>query len=1270
MFRSSPLSVLTVESAIASSALFTLPVALFPRGPYSSKVMIMSTPPDSFERLDVGPYPAEPGVDLSKAKYKELATIGLGRNEILPICYWVFEPWEKWVTLDRCIVQLGLPNPVKADALTVDRQDRYHVGFDGYKIPNGNLRFFGQVFRAGSQNELRSDEGLVFCKQSIPGGNDPNPGEPWHSGLLMKVREVLEDKTIVDLPEGKSISEAQAKRGLSIWVYLYSDIRQNDNNIFYFGTFSYTHTVSPQEASQKGGYAVFIPYEDYLEKLPKRGTFTVRMGVKDVVGNEPQGAYTLSKPYMLRSEIDSSLLDAPRVVKDGDDITIVDLDVPFDAEVTVLIEPPKSKLAPRPLNKIVLVVEASPEGGSPVITRFAPITDRNYGLETIPLPSKFFHDIGRGTVRLWWEWTTSTGVVNKESGSYLVHITGTPTRMPALKLLHPFNAGLISSGLNGVAEVPRYSPYSAKNLELIQAKKKGGQNGATFVTLSRQTAGPEGGTQVLPANLLKQFDGLGPFDILLEVRMQDGSSPRQSESVVAEVGKAVPVLPEVTIKEAKKYYGNWNLDLQDSNGYSVGVFFNYANTKAGDTIVLTISGDSPRNFLQIEIDVFEDIAGEALLELETPIDQAFIELNLGKSLDIYYSVRSPGSPPVTLRSEVLKLSIGEPVNLESFQLLEADATAMTINPVAVVNGANGEVRYSKAAKGDRLLISWLGQHGISQHKLEITVDPKLGVFTFKIPVEVITLAVRPDGNNIVLNCTLLRGAFSYVFEPLQLLLLPLDALPRPYISNYAHTTVLPVYELDVPRWIIDIWKFASVGQCMFMTITGVFADGSLYENKIFTANLVTTEHLTKGVSVPLSMDKIRLLKDGSPLKICFLVSFVKIPLIQTAVSFGETVYVVQQLPAELAFPTLIGASTIAQETMVDPLSIEKNVSVKIAYKGMLANDPILCKWILPNGFEFEEEATGQASGSVIVDFTKRQALHNSVNSRVQLMYSVTRGDKVTHSKVQTVEVNAIPAASLPKAMVNNQAVGTVIDLNTFVGNSRLDVARIPLCKAGHRIWVTFIGGGRSVEVVPAHEITEAEVPSGLLNQPVLRGVLTAWPNNTTFQIEIRYAYDGGIEKSRAFVFPLVQYVKSDSFAAVSTNFVYGLGPWSAGVNANRYFFSASGLNIPTYADRGGYAGTVVATTTSFYVGHRYRVSFYIFNHTKTESGLLDPVLAIIVGGVQMSGSIAPPRNTWYVLTVDFSVSTSGSKAVVLHNYQDSGWGSDYIVFTANVSRLT
>ncbi|KQM54116.1 hypothetical protein ASE80_23780 [Pseudomonas sp. Leaf15] len=1231
----------------------------------------MSTPPDSFDTLDVGPYPAEPGVDLSKTMYKELASIGLGRNEILPICYWVFEPWTKWASLDRCIVQLGLPNPLKADALTVDRQDRYHVGFDGYKIPEGNLRFFGQVIRAGSQQEARSDEGLIFCKQSIPGGNDPNPGEPWHSGLLMKVIEVLEDGKIIDFPEGKSIDATRAKDGLWIWVYPYSDIRQNDRNIFYFGTFSYTHTVSPQEASQKGGYAVFIPYKDYLEKLPKRGTFTICMGVKDVVENEPQGAYTLSKPYMLRSEIDPNLLNAPRVVKYGDDITIVDLDVPFDAEVIVLIQPPKSKPAPRPLNNIVLVVEASPEGGSPVITRFAPITDKNYESETIPLPGKFFHDIGRGTVRLWWEWTTSAGVVIKESGSYLVHITGTPTRMPALKLLHPFNAGMISPGVDGPVEVLKYSPYSAKNIEVILAKQQIGQNGAKFVTLSKQPAGPEGGKQALPEKLLRQFDGLGKFDIILEVRMQDGSSPRQSEAVVAEVGKAVPVLPEVYIKEAKKYYGNWNLDLKDLNGYSVGVYFTYFNTKAGDKIVLTIAGDSPRNFLQIEIDIFEDIAGAALLELETPIDQAFIELNFGKSLNIYYSVESPGSPPVILRSEVLKLSIGEPVNLESFQLLEANATAMTINPVAVINGANGEVRYSQAAKGDRLLISWLGQYGISQHKQEIKVDPKLGVFTFKIPDEVIALALRRDGNNILLNCTLLRGPFSYAFEPLQLLLLPFDALPRPYISNYAHTTVLPVYELDVPRWIIDIWKFASLGQFMFMTITGEFADGGIYENKIFTPNEVIAEHLVKGVSVPLAMDKIRLLKDGSPLKISFSVSFVKIPLMQTAVPFGETVYVIQQLPAELAFPTLIGAATIAQETTVDPLSIEKNVSVKVAYKGMLDTDEIECEWILQNGTVFIEKVKGKASGSVIVDFTKWQALHNSVNSRVQLIYSVKRGDKTTFSAVQTVMVNAIAAASLPRPMINNQATGTAVDLNTFVGNARLDLARIPLCKAGQLIWIDFVGGGRTVEVLPVHEITEAEVVSGFVNLPVLRGLLSVLAQGATFQIVVRIAYYGDVEKSRAFVFPLVQYVKSDSFAASTTSFMYGLGPWSPGVNADRYFFSGVGLNIPTYADRAGYKGVVIATYATFYVGHRYRASFNIYNNTKTDAGrLLDPILAITLGGAQVSAAISPPRDNWYFLTIDFTVSANATQAVALHNYQDSGWGSDFIVHSAYLSRLT
>lgn len=197
-----------------------------------------------------------------------------------------------------------------------------------------------------------------------------------------------------------------------------------------------------------------------------------------------------------------------------------------------------------------------------------------------------------------------------------------------------------------------------------------------------------------------------------------------------------------------------------------------------------------------------------------------------------------------------------------------------------------------------------------------------------------------------------------------------------------------------------------------------------------------------------------------------------------------------------------------------------------------------------------------------------------------------------------------------------------------------------------------------------------EVKNGFVNMPVLRGMLTALPNGTTFQLEVRVAFNGGVDKARALVFPLVQYTKSDSFAAVGTYFAYGLGPWAPGVNADRHTFTGSGLNIWTHADRSNYAGVVVAAYSNFNVGHRYRASFYVFNFSPSGGINVDPVLAIMVGGVQYSSSVAPPKNTWYTLSVDFAVSTNGTKAVALQNHQNSGWGNDFIVHSAYISRLT
>lgn len=1230
----------------------------------------MSTPPDNFDELDPGPYPAYPPVDLSKEKYED-APIGLGRSALMPKSYWAFEPWTQWGPGDYTGLRIkDLTRPI-ASGNHFTLADRYFVSFDADQLEDGTHEYYGRVLRIASNNESRSVIKKILCKQSIPGGRDPNDQEPWHSALLM---------WFDNLPEGSAITpdlvddEAPDKpRYIRVWIQPYPNIRKNDRNFIYVDGHVHEHIVTPEQASGNKRYSVDIPGKVF-RSVTKDGTFYVRMGVRDVVGNEPEGKYTLSKPYPLRNELKSTLLNMPILTLTGDElseeVSTVDLDTQGAAQYLVLIAPPRRTTTSTTRNKIILVLDVERADKTTYTLRLPAITDRNVQSESIPLSSAFFNDIGRGRFRLSWELHSYNGTKIEFSRSYSIDVIGTPTRMPRLKL-DPYQAGLIPRDRDVESEMPIYSPYASSSRETIYLRTKGDHNGAQVVTYS-QLAGPEGGKRLLPKKDLKVFENKGVFEVFYEVNAGSGKPPRRSEIVEAEIGEGGGDLPAAYIQEVKENYTNFNLDLNDLSGYDVDVFFPCADTVEHDELHYNIIGGSPRSSSQGIITINKAIEGAALLELATPIPYDLFAANLNGAVDISYSVVTPGSPPIIRRSAVLRISIGEPVELQTFKLVEASATDDTIFPRALIKGGNLEMTYFKPIKGDTVTFTLEGEFGIMQHKEVVAVNPKNTVFKSHVPIEVITRGLRNDGNNIVMNCTVARGPFRYMFETLRLRLLPVQNLPKPIIRGYADTTVLPLYQL-IGGASVDIappWPFMFAGQPVWLDLSGVDSNGDTYHRQFYVANLITESDLGKGIFAPLPIDEILQLEDGSVLEIKFWSSFPGIPLLQTATFFGETSYIIQQLPAELAFPTLVGAATIAQETTVDPLAIEKTTSVKVAYKGMLVTDEIVCKWILENGLVFEEKIKGQASGSVIADFTKQQALHNSVNGRVQLMYSVKRGDKITLSTVQTVTVNAIPAASLPKAMVNNQAGGTVIDLNTFVGNARFDIAKMPLCKAGQLIWVTFIGGGKSVEVVSAHEITEAEVAGGLLNQPVVRGVLTAWANNTAFDVEVRIAYDGGIEKFRAFVFPLVRYTKSDSFAALTTSFMYGLGPWSPGVNADRHTFTGSGLNIWTHADRSNYAGVVVATYSNFNVGHRYRASFYVFNFSPSGGINVDPVLAIMVGGVQYSSSVAPPKNTWYTLSVDFAVSTNGAKAVALQNHQNSGWGNDFIVHSANISRLT
>ncbi|KAB0568087.1 hypothetical protein F7P74_09820, partial [Helicobacter pullorum NCTC 12824] len=180
------------------------------------------------------------------------------------------------------------------------------------------------------------------------------------------------------------------------------------------------------------------------------------------------------------------------------------------------------------------------------------------------------------------------------------------------------------------------------------------------------------------------------------------------------------------------------------------------------------------------------------------------------------------------------------VVLKTLKILEANASAATIAPTNVLNGATLVIDYSQKRVDDVLRWKWNGQYDVSKVEGEIKVSSAAASITVAIPSEIVAMGLRPDGNGITVSCELIRGQTRYAFDDLKLVLLPLASLPTVRISGFGSATVLPVSQLTATTVIeIEPWEFMFIGQPVWMTCTRTRADGASYANTILIAYKVT-----------------------------------------------------------------------------------------------------------------------------------------------------------------------------------------------------------------------------------------------------------------------------------------------------------------------------------------------------------------------------------------------------------------------------------------------
>ncbi|QHD07695.1 hypothetical protein PspR76_19030 [Pseudomonas sp. R76] len=984
-------------------------------------------------------------------------------------------------------------------------------------LPEGEVPIFIRVFRSNGQ-ESRTNTILVLIKQTLPGGNDLKFWEAWHSELKLSLEGLPED-TIID----KDIVAGE------VWSLIekYPNCRKNDRLTINWGGEEFYYTVSPEDVARAGPIRIQVPAKTIADAI-QDGTIGVGFTVHDVVGNQPGGNYTYSKPYKVRVQTNKDLYDPPVLNVDMEPTSQVDFDTQHNSVFVLTTYVRSYKPVPNPRHTITVVLTIKKDDYTPVETvRLKGVPDRNLKGENINVPNDIIAKAAggqkRGEILAWVEVHNASGKQLGSSSYAQIFVVGTATKMPA-PLVSPMEGTLMPLDTDAAATIPNYEPWNRMWREdlVLQLVKEGG---SSVIYTDSRLAGEQGGVRDVLKQDLKQFENKGPFSIFYRVNNGKGlaSSIRQSEVVTAEIGVRVIDAPAPIVK----YNVNGNLDPKDVKRSVIQMSFPFTGATVGCRIFWNIVGVDPEASDSGSFLIDASTEGPLLTQLWIEASPSVMRLNLDGSIRCSYSVQKVGTattPKTYVRSELLNLTVGPLVELSLPRVLEADKVLQDqLHPKNVLNGATLEGDITNLRPTDEVVFRWAGEFGISITEVTVKGDSG-GKVKAVIPPDIIALAIRERGNSITVDYRFTRGQITYRSKPLKIKLLLVTALPAPTL-NKIENGVFPLLALGseakihVPKWIM-----IQKGQRMFLRVKGTLNDGSALDEVIYSAEKVTEEEVANGVNVLGPVEQLRNLKPDSILSLIFGVSFAQRDEAETQVPFAKCEYHVQAVPSTLPAPAF-DANT-GPTLNVSGLGYKQGTNVLVAYSGMTTAQDITLEMMLSDGTFAFTALKGLSGGRVTFALTPR-FIAQCVGKTLTLRYKVTTGSKVVWSDTQIVTVSPIPAEHFPQAIINGIADKGVLNLATFVGNATLTLASWLLSFAKQRVWITLRSTGvAQLNVLEAYEINDIEVTNGLVKIPVLRSWLEGLAVNSSVLVEVVVTLDGSAKIEGGQLFRTTAYTAS------------------------------------------------------------------------------------------------------------------------------------------------
>ncbi|MBN2979437.1 hypothetical protein [Pseudomonas lactucae] len=1010
-------------------------------------------------------------------------------------------------------------------------QPHYELAIAQERVPEGfSFPCYSQVIRAASGAKERSPDMTWFIKSNRPGGSDMGH-DSFHPALKFSLPADLAAPGAVLVPD-------RASEGAWCTIEPYPNMRVRDTVEFFWDGQRVTLQLDDDHVSGAKPIEVFVPGHIILDSAS--GIITIRFSLEDEVLNRSGPDRRFSQAFHLESDLDPSLLDRrPYFRVAGKDAFEVNFDTqgagPFDVEVVAPSRLPNDTATPVG-SWIVVTLNGIRADGTSLSRSLPPVEARIGRSVFIDVDAAIIKELINGTLRVSYELQFPKGTPLATSQRVAVTIFGTVTQMPAVEIVQNEGGQINPEAPFITVKFPDYVPYGRDYNVTLRLEVVLSNGSVVSFEQTRLAGNPPPQPRTILREDFARFIGLGRVrvfykvdDGIIEVTDVGTLTVRDSESLYVSFGEQVPQLPRPEIEGVDE---NDNID-PDELLETVAVTLPYALTKYGDQITWIWTGTGGADGSDRDSFMINGATEGKPLVFDVP--RALVANNRDGEIRLRYYLERENED--TRYSHELVVSVGKALgDFEVPEVIGATKSPDQLMPEVVTDGATIRVTFPEMLPTDRVRAEWRGLAGIGTWE-----DTQNGsaskVLDFNVPKEVVGANILPAGRDIEVQYFLIRGRETDS-PVLRLRLLTLTTKPMPLIDGIGDVPVLELFNLlNTARTRTAPWLFSHREQRVWMEYSGIRAGGAPFIDTTYSANRLGEVDEVAGLSPPAPVDKLKDLRDDSILTITVKTSFDRSQHEANAVTMNVKQYRIQALPGTLPHPTLEGADGTGPAVSVNPLNIEHNRVVNVSYSPMSPLDKITLEWIHHDGAIPYIPPKDGLDGGTVAFLIDMNILARSVNSQVQLRYSIVRGGHTIESYIQTVNVGTISLDQLPAPTLNGLAEG-LLDLTQFTGDALAAVKKWPLSAAGtyaQRVWLMCTSPtAEPLYVLRNHVLTATQQANGLSNVAVARAWLLGLKYGAEVTVTCKVTYDGSELESKAIVFPMARFSVKQGLLDITT----------------------------------------------------------------------------------------------------------------------------------------